>query len=359
MKKIIFFIALGIISVNIHAQNSQTVEPEMVFVQGGTFQMGCGNEQRGCYYYEKPSHSVTVSDFSIGKYEVTQAQWQAVMDTNPSRFKGDNLPVDNVNWNDTQEFIQKLNAMTGKNYRLPTEAEWEYAARGGNKSKGYIYSGSNNVDDVAWYRDNSDSTHATGTKLSNELGIYDLTGNVWEWCFDAHTDYPDSAQINPVVVAYSNSLRMLRGGDWNGDAKYVRVTYRNWASPNYHTNEFGFRLVLGGHVIDTIPQAPPVPPPAPEPTFEERTANSIDYIAKRNDSQEDRIKQLEKENQELRKEISDLKEYVNENIEWISTGSYGGSSSSASRESSLMGLREQINYLQNEINNLRYELQRK
>ncbi|MBQ3247459.1 MAG: SUMF1/EgtB/PvdO family nonheme iron enzyme, partial [Alistipes sp.] len=172
---------------------------EMVFVKGGTFTMGATAEQGSdADSDEKPAHSVTVSNFYIGKYEVTQAQWEAVMGKNPSRFKGDNLPVERVSWNDIQKFIEKLNAKTGKRYRLPTEAEWEYAARGGNQSKGYKYSGSNDIGSVAWYTDNSSSpTHPVGQKQPNELGLYDMSGNVYEWCSDWHGSYSSGSQTNP------------------------------------------------------------------------------------------------------------------------------------------------------------------
>ena len=215
---------------------------DMAYVKGGTFTMGATAEQGSdAYDWEKPTHSVTVSDFYIGKYEVTQAQWKAVMGSNPSRWKGDNLPVENVSWNDIQEFIQKLNAQTGKKFRLPTEAEWEYAARGGNQSKGYKYSGSNSIGDVAWYYDNSSSkTHPVGQKTPNELGIYDMSGNVWEWCGDWYGSYSSSSQTNPTGPS-SGSFRVLRGGSWSYIAGSCRVSRRSY-DPDYRSDNYGFRL---------------------------------------------------------------------------------------------------------------------
>jgi len=221
-------------------------EIEMVFVKGGTFTMGCTAEQGSdCDYDEKPAHSVTVGNFQIGKYEVTQALWEAVMGDNPSNFDGDgNLPVEQVSWNDVQEFIQKLNAKTGKNYRLPTEAEWEYAARGGNKSKGYKYSGSSNIDDVAWYGGNGGSkTHPAGTKQANELGIYDMTGNVWEWVSDWYGDYSSGAQNNPKGPN-TGFHRVYRGGSWPGAARFCRVSLRGGNDPAYRDDHLGFRLAF-------------------------------------------------------------------------------------------------------------------
>ena len=164
---------------------------DMVRVEAGTFTMGATAEMKDPWDDEKPTHRVTlINDYYIGKYEVTQALWKAVMGNNPSEFKGDNLPVEQVSWKDCQKFLSKLNRITGKMFRLPTEAEWEYAARGGNKSRGYQYSGSNNLLDVAWYDDNSGrKTHAVGTKQPNELGIYDMSGNVCEWCQDWYGKY--------------------------------------------------------------------------------------------------------------------------------------------------------------------------
>ena len=216
----------------------------MVYVEGGTFTMGATSEQKNPDYDEKPTHRVSLSSFYIGKYEVTQALWKAVMGSNPSRFEGDNLPVENVSWNDCQTFLRKLNAMTGKNFRLPTEAEWEFAARGGNRSRGYQYSGSNVLSDVAWYDDNSGSkTHNVGTKAPNELGIYDMSGNVWEWCQDWKGSYSSSAQTNPTGPS-SGSHRVFRGGSWFSNAGRCRVAYRNDGTPGFRGIHLGLRLAL-------------------------------------------------------------------------------------------------------------------
>ena len=188
----------------------------MVYVSGGTFTMGATSEQGSeAYDNEKPTHSVTLSSYYICKYEVTQALWRAVMGSNPSFFKGDNLPVEYVSWNDCQTFINRLNSYTGRNFRLPTEAEWEFAARGGNYSRHYKYSGSNYISDVGWYDDNSGNrTHPVGTKQANELGLYDMSGNVWEWCSDWYGSYSFYSQNDPTGPN-SGSYRVNRGGGWN------------------------------------------------------------------------------------------------------------------------------------------------
>ncbi|MGM9839245.1 MAG: formylglycine-generating enzyme family protein [Sodaliphilus sp.] len=218
---------------------------EMVRVEGGTFTMGATAEQGSdAYFFEKPTHQVTLSSYSIGKTEVTQELWQAVMGSNPSNFKGSNLPVELVTWEDCQTFIRKLNVLTGKNFRLPTEAEWEYAARGGDKSRGYKYSGSNTLSNVAWYDDNSSSTtHPVATKAPNELGIYDMSGNVWEWCSDWYDDYSSSSQYNPTG-ANSGSGRVFRGGSWIINARYCRVSYRDSDLPTFRGYVLGLRLAL-------------------------------------------------------------------------------------------------------------------
>ena len=225
----------------------------MVYVEGGTFTMGDTGEQGGDVFSdEKPAHSVTLSSYHIGQTEVTQELWEAVMGSNPSEFKGSNRPVECVSWDDCQEFISRLNAKTGKRFRLPTEAEWEYAARGGSRSRGYKYSGSDNIYDVAWFTQNSCDkgssspdygTHAVGTKLPNELGLYDMTGNVWEWCSDWYGTYSSSAQSNPTGPS-SGSYRVHRGGSWNGNAWRCRVSIRRINSLGNRGSFLGVRLAL-------------------------------------------------------------------------------------------------------------------
>ena len=219
---------------------------KMIAVEGGTFLMGSPESDTEAYDDEKPQHEVTLSNYYIGETEVTQELWETVMGSNPSYFVGANLPVQNVSWDDCQAFIGKLNAQTGKTFRLPTEAEWEYAARGGKKSKGYTYSGSNTIDDVAWYSDNSgEITHEVSTKQANELGIYDMTGNVVEWCQDwyGETYYEEISTTDPQGPA-SGTDRVLRGGSKMSDEEYCRVAYRGYNYPNYRNNNRGLRLVL-------------------------------------------------------------------------------------------------------------------
>ena len=220
---------------------------EMIAVEGGTFTMGATSEQGSdAYDDEKPAHQVTLSSYYIGKTEVTQELWQAVMGSNPSKFSGTNLPVEKVSWEDCQSFVIKLNELTGKNFRLPTEAEWEYAARGGNKSNGFKFSGGNNIAEVAWYSENGNKiSHPVATKAPNELGIYDMSGNIWEWCSDWYSSsyYTSSSQTNPTGPN-SGSYRVYRGGSWSGNDRYCRVSHRDSNYPSYRFNYLGLRLAL-------------------------------------------------------------------------------------------------------------------
>ncbi len=230
----------------------------MVYVEGGTFQMGSTSGASD----EKPIHSVTVSSFWIGKYEVTQGEWESVMGSNPSKFKGSNKPVEQVSWYDCVKYCNAksradgreecysidsttVKLLSGKNgYRLPTEAEWEYAARGGDKSQGYTYSGSDNLSSVGWHDENSGyTTHEVGAKLPNELGIYDMSGNVWEWCWDWYSSsYPSTSQTNPTG-ATSGSCRVIRGGCYYYDARNCRSADRDYSAPTDSGYDIGLRLV--------------------------------------------------------------------------------------------------------------------
>ena len=221
---------------------------KMVTVAGGTFTMGATQEHESvALSNEKPVHEVTLSTFCIGETEVTQALWQAVMGSNPSNFTGDlSCPVEKVSWNDCQDFITKLNQLTGKTFRLPTEAEWEFAARGGIKSNSYIFAGSNAIKDVAWYDGNGNSTtHAVASLAPNELGLYDMSGNVWEWCQDWYGAYKSSAQTDPTGPSYG-AVRVIRGGCYiNGD-RFCRVTSRvsDAPVPSGSGKNIGLRLAL-------------------------------------------------------------------------------------------------------------------
>ncbi|MDR1933300.1 MAG: SUMF1/EgtB/PvdO family nonheme iron enzyme [Spirochaetales bacterium] len=231
----------------------------MVRVEGGTFQMGSANGDDD----EKPVHSVTVKSFYMAKCEVTQKEWQEIMGTNPGNFKGDDLPVENVSWYDAIEYCNKRSLKEGltpayrgsrdstitcnfsaTGYRLPTEAEWEYAAKGGDKDYLILsYSGSNNADAVGWYTDNSwRRTHPVGTKQANSLGLHDMSGNVWEWCWDWYGTYPRSALSDPAGAA-SGSGRVLRGGGWGSGAGNLRSADRDSGTPSNRYSSIGFRLV--------------------------------------------------------------------------------------------------------------------
>lgn len=238
---------------------------EMTMVKGGTFKMG--NQFEEMFEDELPVHDVTLSDYFIGTYEVTQSEWLAVMGANPSQVRGDlSKPVESITWFDAINFCNKLSEKEGfkpcytigrnnhvafdqaaNGYRLPTEAEWEYAAKGGSHSKGYVYAGSNNLDEVAWYKDNSTgSTHVTGLKKPNELGLYDMSGNVWEWCWDWYgNSYNDVMGANPTGVAQGVE-RCRRGGGWHIISKSCRNSNRLGTPPQMSFNYVGLRLVRNG-----------------------------------------------------------------------------------------------------------------
>lgn len=217
----------------------------MIKIQGGTFAMGATSEQGDdAFDDERPVHHVTLSDYMIGETVVTQELWQAVMGCNPSYFYGTTRPVEKVSWYDCNVFITRLNSLTGRSFRLPTEAEWEYAARGGQQSKGYRYAGSNTLGDVAWYDENSNQiTHPVKQKMPNELGLYDMSGNVLEWCNDMYDAYGKKVQTNPIGTTMKKR-RVFRGGCWSYDKKNCRVAYRNYCNPIRCSHYLGLRLAL-------------------------------------------------------------------------------------------------------------------
>jgi formylglycine-generating enzyme required for sulfatase activity len=255
--KKVYVLVMGItIGFSAGARHHQS--PDMALVEGGTFQMGSNNGNDN----EKPVHTVTVRSFYMGKYEVTQKEWREVMGSNPSNFQGDTLPVEQVSWYDAIEYCNKLSLKEGltpayrgsgdniicnfnaTGYRLPTEAEWEYAARGGTKDYiTYEYAGGNSVDSVAWYDGNSDQRpHPVGTKQANSLGLYDMSGNVWEWCWDWYGDYSGGSQSDPAGTSVG-AHRINRGGSWGSAAAYARSAYRFGSPPSYRITYLGFRLV--------------------------------------------------------------------------------------------------------------------
>lgn len=250
MNRICIITTLLALWLNVIAQDAGIQSPilqelygNMVLVEGGTFTMGAAaNQQKEAESDEKACHEVTLDSFYICKYEVTQDLWAYVMGKNPSHFKNARRPVENITWNDCQQFIEKLNALTGETYRLPTEAEWEYAARGGNHSKGYKYAGSNSIDDVAWCSVNSgNSTHIVGEKKPNELGLYDMSGNVYEWCQDWKAPYSHKHEVNPRG-AEEGTYRVNRGGRWCGSARACRTSDRSKSLPRDHFYHLGIRL---------------------------------------------------------------------------------------------------------------------
>ncbi len=244
-------LCLLLLSATLYAQDSSFVfDYKMIPVEGGCFEMGFKEERDRKRYRvgdDKTLHRVCVSDFFIGETEVTQAQWEAVMGENPGKFQGcPNCPVERVSYNMIQDFLKALNAKTSYGYyRLPTEAEWEYAARGGLLSKNYIFAGGDDLDELAEYSGNNNrSTKPVKGKKPNELGLYDMAGNVWEWCWDAYAPYAPGAQQDPLFLGQISSDRRLRGGSWYDYAQYCRTAFRGSNRPDLVSLSLGFRLVF-------------------------------------------------------------------------------------------------------------------
>ena len=273
MKKISILLLFIICVCSVYGQSKDTnitfivkgVSFEMIFVDSGTFLMGCSDESKECHSNEIPAHKVTLSNFYMGKYEVTQKLWYAVMGitieqqhklaSTVSIFsEGDDLPIYYINHNECVEFCAKLNKLLsnqlpkGYKFRIPTEAQWEYAARGGNKSEGYKYSGSNSIDEVAWYSENSGKkTHEVGTKAANELGIYDMSGNVYEWCRDGNNNYLDTAATNPMYYN-TNSVYVMRGGGiFESPPRLCRVCFRTSFNGIMRLGNVGLRICLSSY----------------------------------------------------------------------------------------------------------------
>jgi formylglycine-generating enzyme required for sulfatase activity len=238
-----YLVSSCLIFLCVQINHAQVINPDMVYVPGGKFKMGSTHGGSD----EKPVHEVVLDDFYIGRFEVTQFQWRQIMvgDTNMCYFEGcDSCPVERVSWNDARKYIRILNEKSGMNYRLPTEAEWEFAAKGGMHSKGYKYSGSNTDTTVAWKVGNSDSkTHPVGRKKPNELGIYDMTGNVFEWCADWYAPawYQVSPAKNPTGPV-EGVFRIIRGGSWFYDHTGLASSDRESANPSFRYGYVGFRL---------------------------------------------------------------------------------------------------------------------
>lgn len=255
MKKLLSFLAvLGVLLMGCSEPNQPKypeveyqvngVDFKMILVEGGTFDMGATDEMENPWNDELPVHTVTVSDFYLCDVEVTQALWEALMDTNYSDFPGADLPVHEVSWNECQEFLRRLNELTGEKFRLPTEAEWEFAARGGIYSNHTQFAGSDDIDKVAWYEGNSHETpHPVAQKLPNELGLYDMSGNVWEWCSDYFDNYLEEEQKNPQGPD-KGTYRVFRGGSWFGAERSTRISTRDRFLPDESNYNLGFRLAL-------------------------------------------------------------------------------------------------------------------
>lgn len=232
-------------TVNVEQQEAiREIVSSMVLVEGGTFMMGADDSLAADD--EAPIHQVELSDYRINKFVITQKQWTAIMEVelywNAQFGTGDDYPATNMSMGDADMFIERINKLSGLNFRKPTEAEWEYAARGGNKSNGYLYSGSNDPDEVAWHQAISDMLHPVGLLKSNELGLYDMSGNIWEWCEDVYAPYIADSQINPVNTNGVN--RVVRGGSYSFESAYSRITQRNQLYPSTHSFVVGLRLAM-------------------------------------------------------------------------------------------------------------------
>lgn len=233
--------SLILLTMPAYAENTAVKQPtglELVMVKGGCFLQGSDKGASN----EKPVHAVCLPDYYLGKYEVTQRDWQDVMGFKPSRFQtcGEGCPVDSVSWSDAREFINKLNSITGRNFRLPTEAEWEFACR--ERGKNVSFCGNNDVEPIAWQRNNSGTKpHPVGQKLPNSLGIFDMSGNVWEWVLDWSGAYPSARQNDPKGSA-SGSTRVRRGGSWQYDPEKARAAWRSSGYPDDRAMDIGFRL---------------------------------------------------------------------------------------------------------------------
>lgn len=278
VKLTLFVLILSAVVLDAQSTKKLKNAPEMVLVKGGTYTIGCTSEQRDCDGDESPTVEVTVKDFHIGKYEVTQALWEEVTGKNPSKFKGESHPVESISWYEAVEFCNKLSEMSGltpaykidkstvdpnnhntddkskwtvefdkdaNGFRLPLESEWEFAARGGVKGADSqtLYSGSDDIGEVAWYYENSDQkSHKVGSKSANVLGLYDMSGNVWEWCWSWKDNY-NTGNITKADGAVSGTGRVYRGGSWFSEPKYCRVSPRGSDNPEYRDTGIGLRLV--------------------------------------------------------------------------------------------------------------------